>query len=302
MANNNWGENVRGRSGENPIIEPNNGFARTVYTPMAKAHMGAQNGPITNIGKWVNNAAYVSRDVVAKVVEFPKWINYMPDPAMFKMMIKTFIEVQTKIDGLQATVTSEFHETELGNAGHKQYDFNKTSVTHPEVTHTMDADKIGRPYQNLFLMWQRYGQGDYETGIPLVHLLNENIQDHMPDMYSMTVLYFEPDIRRRSIEKAWLIANMSPRGSGEFTARKQQSTGGEQLSLNISFTGLADWSLGVYDMAMRELKALDRGGLNPMTRKAFIDKIDSDVAATAHGYWEAAKDARSNKQPGIVGY
>lgn len=302
MAANNWGENVRQRQGDNPLLDRNNGFARGTVRPMVKAHEGAQGGPITNIGKWVNNASYVSRDLIAKVVEFPKWVNYMPDPAMFKMMIKTFVEVQTKIDGLQSTLTMEYHETELGPGGHKQYDFNKTSVTHPEVTHTLEADKYGRPYQHLFEIWGRYGGGDYESGIPLVHLINENIQDHLPDMYSMTVLYFEPDIRRRAIEKAWLVTNMAPRGAGENTGKKQMSTGGDQLSLNITFTGLADWSLGVHDMALRELLALDRAGLNPMTRKAFKEKIDSDVAATAHGYWEAAKDARTRRAPGYQGY
>lgn len=299
---NNWGENVKGRTGENPIIDRNNGFVRaSSMTPVVAAHLGAQNGPVTNIGKWVNNAGYVSRDVIAKVVDFPKWINYMPDPAMFRMMIKTFIEVQTKIDGLQSTITTEYHETELGNAGHKQFDFNKTTITHPEVSHSM-MDKIGRPYQNLFELWQRFGGGDPESGIPLVHLLNENIQDHLPDMYSMTVLYFEPDIRRRSIEKAWLVTNMAPRGSGEKTGKKQMTTGGDQLDLNITFTGLADISYGVYDMALKELLALDRGGLNPMTRKAFVDKISSDVIATANGYWDAAKAARGNKASGLSGF
>lgn len=297
-----FGDNVLGRTGDNPILDRNNGFARVRYTPMVKAHEGAQNGPVLNIGKFVNNDAYVSRDVIAKVIEFPKWIYYMPDPTMYKVMIKSFIEVQTKIDGLQSTITSEFHEQEIGNSGLRQYTFNKNTITPSEVTHNMEMDKVGRPYQNLFVQWQRYGMGDYESGIPLVHLLNPNIQDHLVDMYCMTVLYFEPDIRRRSIEKAWLITNMAPRGSGENTARKEGTTGGQTLSLNISFTGLQDDSLGVYEMAERELKALDRGGLNPMTRRAFREKADADVAATANGYWESAREAKSRRITGAAGY
>lgn len=297
-----WGDNVLGRTGDNPILDRNNGFSRTRMSPMVKAHEGAQNGPILNIGKYVNNDAYVSRDLIAKVVEYPKWIYYMPDPTMFKMMIKTFIEVQTKIQGLQTTISSEFHEQEIGNAGQRQSTFNRNTLTTSDVTHVMDMDKVGRPYQNLFILWQRYGMGDYESGYPLIHLINEKIQDHLPDMYCMTVLYFEPDIRRRSIEKAWLITNMAPKNSGEVTGAKEMSTGGNTSSLSINFTGIQDDSIGVYEMAERELLALDRGGLNPMTRKAFKETIDADVAATNNGYWEAARAAKSNRVNGVNGY
>ncbi|MGL5553109.1 MAG: hypothetical protein ACRDCV_12460, partial [Plesiomonas shigelloides] len=239
---------------------------------------------------------------IAKVVEFPKWIYYMPDPAMFKMMIKSFIETQTKIQGLQSTITSEFHEQEIGNANMRQSTFNRNTLQTSDVTHVMEQDKVGRPYQNLFILWQRYGMGDVHNGIPMIHLLNPNIQDQLADMYCMTVLYFEPDIRKRSIEKAWLITNMAPKGSGEVTGSKEMTTGGNTSSLNIPFTGLQDDSYGVYEMAERELLALDRGGLNPMTRKAFRENVDPDVYATGNGYWEGARDAKSQRVSGVAGY
>lgn len=273
------------------LLDTSNGFVKdTRLTPVVDAFIGGQNGPMLNIGKYINNAAYVSRNVICKVVNFPRWVDYMPNPETFRVAIKNFFEIQTKIDGLQKGITVDFVEQEIGSAGHRQFDVNKSTIQQSEVTHSL-MDKYGLPFQNLMTIWIRYGMIDPEAMIPLIHTLRDDIGDHLPDMWSADVLYLEPDIRQRSVQKAWLMTNVGPRNNGQDEARRDLQSAGQPLELSIPMTGLQDTSLGVMQFAQNELNKMNRGGLNAMTRRAFVEKIDQDVAATAGGYFERAADA-----------
>jgi hypothetical protein len=277
------------------LLDSSNAFVNnTARTPVVNPFVGAQNGPVLNLGRYTNNAAYISRPVICRVVEFPRWINYMSDPAVFRKAIKTFFEVQTKIDGLQKGLNAEFNEQEIGPAGHRQFDLTKTTITQSDLTHTM-TDKYGLPYQNLFTIWMRYGMMDPESMIPLITTLSTSVTDMLPDMYSVTCLYFEPDPRGLTVQKAWLITNMAPRNNGQDEGRRDLTAPGQPLELAIPFTGLQDTSLGVMEFAQAELDKMNREGLNPMTRKAFVSSIDANVAATAGGYMERAAEAASEQ-------
>lgn len=277
------------------LLDSSNAFvSNTARTPVVNPFVGAQNGPLLNIGRYVNNAAYISRNVICRVVEYPRWVSYMSDPAVFRKAIKTFFEVQTKIDGLQKGLNVEFNEQEIGAAGHRQFDITKTTITQSDLTHTMQ-DKYGLPYQNLMSIWIRYGMMDPEAQIPLITMLSSTVTDMLPDMYSATVLYFEPDPRFQTVQKAWLMTNMAPRNNGQDEGRRDLTAPGQPLELAIPFTGLQDTSLGVMEFAQAELDKMNREGLNPMTRKAFRASIDADVTATAGGYMERAKEAASEQ-------
>ena len=277
------------------LLDPKSGFLKdTATAPVVDAFVGGQNGPTLNLGRYINNSAYVSRPVIARVVEFPRWVDYMPNPEIFRRAIKNWFEVQTKIDGLQKGIQVDFVEQEIGPAGHRQFDVNKSTITQSDITHSA-MDKAGLPFQNLHTIWIRYGMVDPESMIPLVHLLRDDIGDHLPDMWSATVLYFEPDMRQRAVQKAWLMTNMGPRNNGPDEGRRDLQSGGSPLELSIPYTGLQDTSIGVHNFATSELKKLARRGLNPLTRQAYVSSIDADVAGTAAGYFERA-DAAQKEQ------
>lgn len=277
------------------LIDGSSAFlATTSVTPVVNPWVGGQNGPLLNLGRYVNNAAHISRPTIARVVEFPRWVDLMPDPKPFRLAIKSMIEVQSKIDGLQKGITAEFNEQEIGPAGHKQFDFTKSTIAQSDVTLAL-VDKYGLPYQNLLAFWIRYGMGDPEALLPLITTIRDDVSDALPDLWSATVLFFEPDPRMQTVQKAWLMTNFGPRNNGTDESRRDLTSAGTATELSIPFTGLQDTSFGVMEFAQTELDKLTRSGLNPMTRKAFIDKIDATVAATAGGYFERAKDAESQQ-------
>jgi len=274
------------------LIDSN--FTTQATSPMVNAFAGGQMGPLVNQGRYVQNAHYVKRNVLVRVVEFPKWIDYMPKPDVFRQAIKTFFEVHTKVDGLNKALTAEFAETNIGAGGHKQYDLTNVIEAQSEIVHTA-TEKYGQVYKTLLDFWLRYGMQDPVAKIPLISVISDEVTDALPDMYCATVLYSEPDPLHKYVQNAWLVTNMAPRLNGPDEGRKDLSAAGETVEMAIGFTGLQQTSYGVKTFAQDLLNDLDRSGLNPMTRKAFMTAIDADVSATAGGYFEDATDLKSEQ-------
>lgn len=279
---------------DSAMMNPTGDSGKGLVSPMVNGFVGGQNGPLTDNGRYVQNASYVRRPLICRVVEYPLWTKYMPDPLPWRTGIKTFFEVQTKIDGLNKALTAEFTEQEIGRTGKRQFDISKVSEAQSDITHSMQ-DKYGQPYKQLLSVWMRYGMMDPESGVPLISIINEEVPDHLPDMYSATVLYFEPDPLLRYVQNAWLQTNMAPRGNGTDEGSKDLSAGGQTSEMSIGFTSLQQTGYGVIAFAQAELDKMNRGGLNPLTRKAFIEDIDQDVEATKGGFNDQAEELASQQ-------
>lgn len=270
------------------------GLTSLSTAPMVNAMLGGQMGPLINQGRYVDNANYISQSTIVKVVDFPRWVDVMPKPEVFRRAIKNFFEVQSKVDGLNKALTADFVDTAVGGAGHRQYDLSNTLEAQSDITHTV-TDKYGRVFGTLFEFWIRYGMRDPVARRPLITLISDDVTDLLPDWYCATVLYFEPDPTQQFVTKAWLCTNMAPRLNGPDEGYKDLERAGEVNELAIGFTSLQECSFGVVQMAQDQLDAMNKSGLNPMTRQPGFSEIDADVAATATG-WDDAADALANEQ------
>lgn len=280
---------------KNRLIDSSTAYAaNATRAPMVNPFESGQNGPLLNIGKYLGNSAYISRPIICRVVEFPRWIDYMPDPDMYRRAIKSMMEVQAKIEGLQQGITADFYEQEIGAAGAKQYDVTKATIQQSDLTISL-VDKYGLPYQNLLKYWIRYGMTDPEALLPLVSTLSDNLTDALPDLWSMSCLMWEPDPTFRYVQKAWLFTNMGPRNNGQDEASRDLQSAGRPTELSIPFTSLQDTSIGVLEFAQEEQDKMTRANLNPLLRKAYISDINSTVAKTAGGYFERIKAAGSEQ-------
>ena len=92
-----------------------------------------------------------------------------------------------------------------------------------------------------------------------------------------------------------LITNSAPRNNGPDEARRDITQPGQPTELSIPFTGLQDTSYGVLQFAQEEMDRMTRSGLNPMLRKAYVDKIDATVTATAGGWLDRLKQAEKEQ-------
>ena len=266
--------------------------------PMVNALAGAQFGPTTNFANLTQNSHYISRNVIARVVTFPKWVEYMEHPEVYKAALKNFIEVQSRIEGLNAGLTAEFARTPIGPSGAQQADVTQVLETQSEVVHTV-TEKLGMYFATLFDHYIRYGMMDPHTQRPLVSVVNDKVVENGIDLYSMSVMYYEPDPLQKFVNKAWLIMNMVPNGNGDIAGRKDPEAAGETMELAITFTGVQDTSYGTKLLAQKDLDGLNAGGLrealNPYTAKASIEEIDADVAATKTGFNNMMEEAKARQ-------
>ena len=126
---------------------------------------------------------------------------------------------------------------------------------------------------------------DPQTKFALMGTLNNNnVNDLLADWYSATCLFFVPDPLHKSVDKAWVTTNMMPQGLGEITAKRDLSSGQEILTLDVEFTGMSQYGLGVNKFAQTILDQISITNADPFMKPSFIDGVSADVAAAAKGY------------------
>lgn len=276
------------------LISPNQGIHMGGTQNIVNPFTSGQQGPVGQVGKYVTNASRLRRGVIPRVMEFPHWVEYMPNPQIWRMAIKSFIEVHTTMSGLDKGLTAEYVETQQGRNNRIQYEAGNVVEAQSSINHTT-VDKHGKVYQNMLTAWLRYGVCDTETGHPGIAAINPNVPDHLPDMYSMTTLYLEPDAFLRKVVNAFWETNMAPRTNGPDIGDRDPNQGPQTNELSIDFTSQQDTTWGVMQLAQRELERMKLHGLRPMERKAYMDSVKADVDATPGGYYNVASDLENNR-------
>ena len=118
------------------------------------------------------------------------------------------------------------------------------------------------------------------------------VPDLLPDFYSCSVLYIEPDPTMTKPIHAWYVTNMYPNegatreGSRDLTASK------EDLTIDIGFTGLTQTSVGVHQFAQKVLDSMNIANANPNMQPVFhhgnTDRNNPNSEASLAG--QIAKD------------
>lgn len=259
-----------------------NAYAREAGRPMLNLARGGQNGWAPNLAEWGNNQAYVSRPAICILLEAPKIFSLFPDSANWYAALKALFELHAKtIEGLNAGLKAEFDKHTVGGAGEEQHELvdMKREVTVPKFTF---IEKYGRPIQTLLNFWMRYGMMDPETKYALIGTLgNPNIKDMLADWFTATCLFIVPDPLHKSVDKAWITTNMMPQTEGDVTAKRDLSSGQEILTLDIEFTGMSQYGLGVNKFAQTILDQISITNADPSMRASFINSVAADVQAAA---------------------
>ena len=263
--------------------------------PMTDLQYGGQNGFAPNLAEWVSNTHYVRRNLVCILIEAPKGFQLMKEPNFWVNALKAMVEVHAKsIDGFSAGLEVDTSaETAVSGGGEMMQDF--TNVTRARTNPSFSfVDMYGRPIQNFLHDWIINLIGDPDSKIPAISTM-EGVKpkDLLADMYSATMLFFEPDPTHTKVAKAWLTTNMYPKGTGEITGKRDLTAAGELSELTIEFTGLSQSGLGVISFAQALLDKINITNANPFARPAFVQKLDSDVANSgakeSTGYKEGAE-------------
>lgn len=270
-------------------------FDQSVKTPMLNPTFGGQFGYSPDQSQWVSNAAYIAKPTIALLIEAPKFFEYMNNPQVWVQTLKAMVEVHpTSIEGLNATREVEFAEHNVGGAGEVQHEIVDSKRTRTDPTFNY-VERVGRPFQNFLQYWIDYGMMHPETKHPLITTLSGTSPgDWLPDMYTATVLFIEPDTQFKNVVKSYLSTNMMPHGTGDITSKRDLNSQQEILNLGINFTALTQTGAGVDAFAQTILTKLNMGRANPQNRPAFVQSMDANVqSATTAGYMEGVQDLAS---------
>lgn len=268
-------------------------YAEGVSAPMLDPTFGGQHGMTPEYGQYISSANYVRRNIVARVIEFPRGFSVFPEARLLQATLKALIELHPiRIEGLQQGVTWSFSETAFGGAGEMQEDPTNAERARSNPSFSY-VDRYGRPIQRFYNFWGRNLIMDPESKYPLVVTRGDaSVRDLLPDFTSATVLFFEPDPTFTSIDKAWLCANMMPKTDGAVDGSRDLTTAGQTSEFSIDFTALTQSGLGVTQFAQKVLDGMNRSGANPNMRKAFMQDLHADVrAVTETGFAERLAQA-----------
>lgn len=264
----------------------NGAYTRDLDKPILNLNYGGQHGWAPNLTEWVNNQAYVSRPLVCILLEAPRLFTVLPESQKWIASLKALFELHARsIEGFNAGLKVDVDEHPVGGAGEMQQEF--TNVTrersNPKFTF---IEKYGRPIQTMLEYWIRYGMMDPETKFALAGTLNNSnsVDDLLADWYSATCLFFVPDPLHKKVDKAWITTNMYPLSTGDITAKRDLTAAQEMLTLDIEFTGISQYGLGVQHFAQQILDRINTTHADPFMKPSYVDKVSADVDAINNGY------------------
>ena len=267
-------------------------YTRDIERPMLDLARGGQQGWAPNLTEWVSNQAYVSRPLVCIMLEAPKMFTKMPDSQKWIASLKSLFELHARsIDGFNAGLKVDVEEHAIGGAGEQQQEI--VNVTRERSQPKFQfVEKYGRPIQTLFDYWIRYGMMDPETKFALLGTMGQSdIKDLLADWYSASCLFFVPDPLHKKVDKAWITTNMFPLSNGDITAKRDLTTGQELLTLDIEFSGISQFGLGVNQFAQSILDSVNTLNADPFMKPAFLNKISADVAASNTNSYQSVAEA-----------
>jgi len=244
--------------------------------------LGAKMPDGKTYGEWINNAAHISRQVIPFVLETPKFFEFFPNP---KDWVETFISIfevhPETIDGLDATLTVEKDQHNVGGGGQVQHEI--TNVKRPEsaVKYTL-REKDGKPINRFLDLYIRYGIQDPNVKKPLVTLLpgfKKGIL-YTPDYYTFSTIFVEPDITHCRVVEAYLVINQSPNTAGAVTSKRDLSAAGEMVVYDIETGGIMMYGQSIRELGQVMLDKLTATYINPDNVVPAVDTTNMTAAVT----------------------
>jgi len=260
-------------------------YVRNIDRPVLNLEHGGQHGWAPNLTELVSNNAYVSRPLICILLEAPKMFTVMPDSEKWIGSIKALFELHARtIEGFNAGLKVDFEAHPVGGAGEEQEEV--VNVTREKSTPKFTfIEKYGRPIQTLLEYWIMYGMMSPEAKFAMITTMNnDSVTDLLSDWYTATCLFVEPDPLHKNVSKAWITTHMMPKGTGDITAKRDLTSSQEILTLDVEFTGVSQYGLGVNLFAQNILNSINITHADPFMRPSFIDNISPDVAAIDNGY------------------
>lgn len=288
---------------QNDILLENQAWVQTRFKSTNLA-VGGQFGWMPDLREIHGWQQYVPRNAIFLVLETPRFLNYLPNPEIFRESYRCLVEKHAKKisgwkQGLKATVT----EQAIGGAGEMLQIAGDMKRDRTEPVLDFD-EKEGRPIQRLLEILMRYGIMDPDTKTALISTLIASAQanggsmndlgpdvgddglpkDWLLDWFGGTILAYETDITDRFVDKATITTNFWPHETGAIDMTRDLNAGKEMLELSIPFSGASVSGYAVVQVAQRIHDSIKKAHTAPANNPAFIQDIEPLLRSNKSGY------------------
>lgn len=271
------------------------GPARKTPSPMVDLRKGGQFGNNPNVAAFLANTDYISRKARVILLTAPEGWNYFDEGQAYIDALKAIVEVHAQSwEGFTDTLSVASEQTPVGGAGEQQH--TPTKVTRePSVPVLTIPEKYGLPVRAVFESQIIDLIMDPDNEIATLYTLpaNRRPRHQLPNIYTFSVLVFEPDPTFQYANRAQIIVNMYPQQGPEGTMRFDKTAEGEKATYSITFNGITQRGRGVIDFANKMIQQSNIVGTSPQLAPPAISRVSDDVARGTGGFMEYLKQAQS---------
>lgn len=268
------------------------GPARLTTSPMVDLTKGGMNGQQPNYAAFYANTDYISRKARVIMLTAPEGWDYFPDGQAYIDNLKAIVEVHAQSwEGFTSTVSVASEQTAMGGAGEQQH--TPTKVTRePSVPVLSINEKYGLPvlatFESLIFDLIMHPENELAT----LYTLPNKPRHQLPNIYTFSILVYEPDPTFQYANRAQIVSNMFPQMGPENTMRFDRTAEGEKASYSITFNGFTQRGRGVLDFATKMIQEAGIVGTSPELQPAMIQRISDDVKRGQGGFAEYLKEAQ----------
>ena len=253
---------------------------------------GGMNGYAVPWQAWVHNAMYTSRPMLTFLLQAPIGFKLLPNSQQYISTLRSLVEtIRHRVEGIQLRLdVNTSTDQKVGRAGQVFEVFLNTTVTESNVSMSW-WERPGTPIFNFFQFWVRTLMADPETGYAAISTYSgTQAYDGLPDMYTMSMLFVEPDMTHRTCVKAAIGLNMFPKSTGDNEMRYDADNVSSVQEVTIDFTGFYHITTGVKALGQKFLNSISLVNANVYRAAPAVSDLDAMVAASPMGYSQTVRN------------
>lgn len=272
-------------------------YAANAKVPVLDPSLGGQMGYGPDYTQMINNAAYMMRDTICVLLAEPTGFAMLPNGDKLTSTLKAMLELHARsFDGLEQGFEVDTIQTPFGRSGLQMEHFTKVRITESSLTFRI-PEKAGRPFSRFLRYYMNELMSNPLTGVANIVTRGTIPADQLPDFYTFSCAFIEPDAFHKRVQKAWIVGNMFPKATGPIQGRRTEEGTMEEVVYDIPFSGLVNIGDQVDEFCQGLLDQMNLTNADPLRATPLETAISANVAA-ASGY--ASKIAELATQASTV--
>lgn len=269
----------------------NGGFADGIQTEVMHLIKGGNFGYAKNWETWINGTPYVSRPLLTFLMETPLGFKLLPEAQTHISILRSLVEtVRHRVEGLthKLNVNKESNVA-FGGSGQKFDVFSNVTEDQPTVSFSW-WERPGLAINRFMNFWITMLMMDAETKYAAISTVaGTEAYDALPDMYSMSVLFVEPNSTHTKVVQSWLGINMWPTATGDNSRSSDKENPGSLQEITIEFSGIFMYGPSVDNLSQKVLNSISLINANVYHSKTVLSGIDAMVANSPESYSQSVR-------------